>query len=209
MWLIFDVGQDMNAVAVTLIALLAASEVAAQAITSQEVAVIRHRFAKEAKARVLVVLSESAERVGREPGRHEWKDQLRTSAARHDTHVREAVEDFITKDDAGLSWHALSVPGMRLTVVPASSLRQVFSASDGWDVFRDRYGSSSLHTMSCVGFSKDRRTAIYFTYVQHDWTFGFGQLEESRPIKPVLSRMSRTSSIRGPILHLRITRLHL
>jgi hypothetical protein len=144
----------------------------ADAVTPSEATVFRHHLTKT-KSATLILAAQSS--IYAEPG-PEWKARLRRSAATKSEGIREAVEDFIVKNEPGFSFAGLKLPPLRLVVVPAPKLREIFSDNaSGWDHFRKEFGTSGLHSLSRVGFSRDGRTAIYFAYVQRDWTDGGGQ----------------------------------
>jgi hypothetical protein len=166
-----------------LLALLFITQITLRAAPalSTEAAVLQSYFASEEKEGVAIVLQEKSSIGIREPGR-DWKGPLRKSAEKMgQSDMRETVEDFIAKNDTDSLFAGLVLPKFRIVVVPEADLRLIFSdSSSGWDGFRKKFGTSSLHYLSRVGFSKDGRTALFFADVQHDWTDGHGEFHVMR-----------------------------
>jgi hypothetical protein len=156
------------------------SSIRASPVSAAETAVIRYHFAAEAKERAAVILSEMSSIGVREPGRGEWKTRLRRSAAKQTEDIREAVYDFIARNEIDSVFDGLLLPGVHLRKVTEAELRRVFADQEGWESFRKKFATSSLHSLSRVGFSKDGRTAIYFAYVQRDWLKGEGRFRVLR-----------------------------
>lgn len=157
---------------------------------SQEAAVFQCHFTDRELRRYVaggdkpdapIVLDERPSTGVFEPGR-DWKGPLRKSAEKlGKDDLKEAVEDFISKNGSPSSFKGSVIPGFRVLVIPKEELRAIFSDHvSGWDLFRKKFDCSSSFTLSRVGFSKDGRTALYFGYVQHDWIEGHGEFHVLR-----------------------------
>jgi hypothetical protein len=156
----------------------------AAAISKDETEVWAFHFSVERKSGSQVVLSQTSTIGIREPGR-DWKSRLRQTAVKASAEVREAVEDFIVQNETDSSLAGLVLPGVHLTLARDEELRAVFSVKDddGWEVFRRKFKSATLHGVSRVGFSKDRRTAVLFADVGRGWTDGEGRIRLLRKDK--------------------------
>lgn len=132
-------------------------------ISATEIAVIRGHFVSEEKDRTLVVLREMSRIWPHEWFGQDWTTALRRSATLEDQEIREAVEDLISRNLTNTSFSGISIPELKLRIVPDGVLNAMFSDLDeGWKEFRRRFDDANLHGLSRVGFSKDMHTAIYF-----------------------------------------------
>jgi len=169
----------MNAVRLLFLSVLIGTVpllIHAAAVSSGETAVLRRHLATQEQGRDPIVVAAMSSIGIREPGRDDWKIRLRRSAATQGKDIQEAADDFIARNEADSVFDLSSFPESRFTVVSESLLREIFAdLSEGWTVFRRRFGSSNLHSFSRVGFSRDGRTALYFAHVQRDWSNGEGR----------------------------------